>query len=326
MAGKKKEYPKVKPGLHPRNRHRARYDFPQLVASCPELAPFVQVNTYNDESIDFFDPEAVKMLNRALLKHHYGIGEWEIPEDYLCPPIPGRADYLHHAADLLTANNGGQVPRGAHIRVLDIGTGANCIYPMIGTREYGWSFVGTDIDPVALASAARIIERNPVLTGAIELREQTDPQGIFTSIIQPEERFDLSVCNPPFHASREDARAGTLRKLSNLKRKNIARPVLNFGGQQRELWCEGGEVKFVGDMIEQSRQFATACCWFSTLIARQSHLKGVYEALQAAQATAVKTLPMGQGNKSSRIVAWTFLSPAQQAAWSKARWQPGSTD
>jgi len=34
----------------------------------------------------------------------------------------------------------------------------------------------------------------------------------------------------------------------------------------------------------------------------------------------VKTIPMGQGNKTSRIVAWTFLSKEQQKEWRNKRW------
>lgn len=104
---KKKTFPQQKSGLHPRNRHRSRYDFPALIASCPALAPFVKPNAWGDVSVDFADPAAVKMLNRALLQHFYGIEHWDIPADYLCPPIPGRADYLHHLADLLATSNGG---------------------------------------------------------------------------------------------------------------------------------------------------------------------------------------------------------------------------
>ncbi|HQW01464.1 MAG TPA: RlmF-related methyltransferase, partial [Saprospiraceae bacterium] len=40
----KKEHPKEKSRLHPRNRHRERYDFKQLIAVCPELAPYVTLN------------------------------------------------------------------------------------------------------------------------------------------------------------------------------------------------------------------------------------------------------------------------------------------
>ena len=77
--------------LHPRNRHRERYDFKSLISTCPELAPFVARNRYNDDTIDFANPKAVLLLNKALLKHFYGIENWNIPPNYLCPPIPGRA-------------------------------------------------------------------------------------------------------------------------------------------------------------------------------------------------------------------------------------------
>ncbi len=260
------------------------------------------------------------MLNRALLKHFYGIGSWDIPANYLCPPIPGRADYLHYAADLLaTTTPGSVIPKGSTIHCLDIGVGASCIYPMLGQVEYGWSFVGADIDPVALASARQIVEANAAALGDIELRLQENPKDIFAGIIRPDERFDLVVCNPPFHASAKEARAGTLRKLSNLKRQKVTKPTLNFGGQASELWCAGGEARFVADMIRQSRQFATSCFWFTTLISKEAHLKNAYEALRRAQALDVRTIYMGQGNKVSRILAWTYLGQQEQKAWVATR-------
>ncbi len=316
----KKEHPQEKTKLHERNQHRERYDFKILVAACPELAPFVELNRYNDASIDFSNPLAVKMLNKALLKQYYGIDHWDIPDGYLCPPIPGRADYIHHIADLLRVNNYGKIPTGKKIVCLDIGVGANCVYPIIGSKEYGWSFIGSDIDPVAIASANKIIAANPVLQETVQCRLQSNPRDIFYSIIKKDEYVDVSICNPPFHASLAEAQAGTLRKLSNLAQEKITTPTRNFGGQNEELWCEGGEGQFVRDMIRQSRQFTTSCFCFSTLVSKQSNLKGIYEALEKAAATEVTTIPMGQGNKTSRIVAWSFLTKAQQKEWKNARW------
>ena len=306
MLPKKKKHLKAK--LHPRNKHRERYDFKQLIDSCPELAPFVKLNDYNDESIDFFNPTAVKMLNKALLKHFYKIDYWNIPENYLCPPIPGRADYIHHVADLLGSKNKGKTSTGNQIKCMDIGVGASCVYPIIGVKEYGWSFTGSEIDPVAIESANKIIELNSSLKGMIKIRLQPNPASIFQGIIQKGEHFNLSICNPPFHTSMEEAQSGTLRKLSNLKRKKITKPILNFGGQNNELWCEGGEKRFVQNMIRQSKQFAASCDWFSTLISKQANLKSIYQTLKKVEAVEVETIPMGQGNKISRIVAWTFFA------------------
>ena len=320
MIQKKREHPKEKTRLHPRNRHRERYDFKMLVESCPELAPFVKLNIYGDESVDFFDPQAVKMLNKALLKHDYGVDAWDIPPDYLCPPIPGRADYIHYMADLLSTRNYGKIPKGDQIRCLDIGVGANCVYPLIGNREYGWSFTGSDIDPAALESAGRIIAMNPALKDKVELRLQVQPNDIYFGIIKKEEFFDLAVCNPPFHGSFAEAIRSTTLKLSNLTHEKVTGPVQNFGGQTTELWCKGGEDRFVRDMIRQSKFFAASCFWFSTSVAKQSHMKGFYEALYKEDAVEVKTIPMGQGNKSGRVLAWTFLSPEEQKQWREERW------
>jgi 23S rRNA (adenine1618-N6)-methyltransferase len=306
MLQQKREHPKEKLSLHPGNRHRERYDFKALTISCPELAPFVRLNDYNDESIDFSKADAVRMLNKALLRHDYGIDYWDIPPGYLCPPVPGRADYIHHIADLLGSYNHGIIPTGNQVKCLDIGVGASCIYPVIGHHEYGWSFVGTDIEPVAIKSAAKIIEMNACLRGNVELRLQPKSKDIFRGIIHNDEHFDLTICNPPFHGSFEEARSEALRKLSHLNHKRITKPALNFGGQNRELWCEGGEEKFVQKMISQSKQFASSCFWFSSLISKQSHLKGAYLALKIAGAVEIKTIPMCQGNKISRIIAWTY--------------------
>jgi 23S rRNA (adenine1618-N6)-methyltransferase len=321
MNIKKNIHPAEKSNLHPRNQHRGRYDFQELIASCPELAPFVTLNAYADYSIDFFNPAAVKMLNKALLTHYYGVSTWDIPADYLCPPIPGRADYIHHIADVLSASNKGKIPTGNKIKCLDIGVGANCIYPIIGVHEYEWSFIGSDIDPVAIASANKIIASNPVLLGEITIRLQPDAKNIFEGIIHHDELIDVVICNPPFHASLAEAEAGTRRKLSNLTREKINKPTLNFGGRHNELCCEGGEKLFVREMVRESIQFANSCFWFSTLISKQENLKGIYTELKKAKTVAVKTIQMSQGNKISRLVAWTFLSVEQQKIWIKARWK-----
>ncbi len=319
MLPAKKEHPKEKDKLHPRNKHRERYDFKQLISSCADLKPFVALNKYGDESIDFFNPQAVKALNKALLIHFYGIQYWDIPDGYLCPPIPGRADYIHHIADVLGKLNGGKIPKGPTIKVLDIGVGANCIYPIIGTKEYGWSFVGSEIDSIAADSANSIINKNEGLSEVIDIRLQKNTKEIFNGIININEYFDLTLCNPPFHASLAEAKSGTLRKLKNLKQKKVSTPVLNFGGQTTELWCDGGESQFVSNMIQESEKFTHQCLWFSTLISKESNLKHVYFELRKVKATEVKTIEMGQGNKISRIVAWTFLTKQEQKDWNKRK-------
>jgi len=295
MIHKKRKHPKEKAKLHSRNRNRERYDFKKLIECCPELASFVKLNIYNDESIDFADPKAVKELNKALLQYHYGIIKWDIPDGYLCPPIPGRADYIHYMADLLCSSNYGTMPKCSKIKCLDIGVGANCIYPIIGVKEYGWSFIGSDIDTVSIESANKIIDSNTSLKEKVELRFQNNPKDFFYGVIKKDEIIDLTVCNPPFHSSVEEARSQSLRKLKNINQKKVSEPILNFGGKNNELIYKGGEIRFVGSMIRESKKYSYSCFWFSSLVAKQTHLKGFYEILNQFEAVDVKTIPMGQG-------------------------------
>ena len=302
-----------KSNMHPRNKHRFRYNFPHLIETCPELASCVSLNGFNQLSIDFSNPLAVKLLNQALLKFHYNIPLWDIPEGYLCPPIPGRADYLHYMADLLASCNGSNIPLGRKIKVLDIGVGANCIYPLIGTREYGWSFKGSDVDDLAIRSANNIIAANS-LSDSITIRKQHSPQHIFSGVLSTKERFDLTICNPPFHSSAKEATAGTVRKWTNLK-KAKSPTTLNFGGTNKELWCEGGEENFVKMMIEESVIFGKSVFWFSSLISSKNTLPKCKQALQLVKATDIRIINMSQGQKISRVLAWTFLNETEQKSW-----------
>jgi len=302
--------------MHPRNRHRSRYDLKQLIKSCPQLVSHVLINKFGDETIDFSNPESVKLLNQAILKDFYKITWWDIPPDYLCPPIPGRADYLHYVADLLALTQG-QIPKGKLVRGLDVGVGANCVYPLIGQYEYGWSFIGSDIDKGAIESAQLILDKNSGLKEQVELRLQVSPAHIFQGILKSDELIDFSLCNPPFHASAEEAALGTERKLKNL---GLKKSILNFGGKGHELWCPGGEKEFVKEMIEESSTISQQCLWFTTLISKKENLPDLERLLKKVKALEIKILEMSQGQKISRILAWSFYSKEQQKEWARKRW------
>lgn len=316
-----KEKPKAKSPFHRFNKHQGKYDFQKLTESHPDLLPFASVNKYNNISIDFFNPEAVKHLNIALLKTQYKLKYWDIPEGYLTPPIPGRADHIHHLADLLAKNFNGQSPKGKRIKCLDIGAGSNCIYPIIANKEYYWTIVASEIDPIAIDNANKILSLNDPLSDFIEIRYQKDPKNILKGIIKEDEKFDLTFCNPPFYGSPEEVQQSSKRKLKNLKAENHKDGVKNFGGQSNELWCEGGELQFVLNLIEESKAFAQSCFWFTSLISKEAHLKPLYAALSKAKAYKVHTLKMSHGNKKSRIIAWTFLKKGDQNKWVEKRWR-----
>ena len=315
--------PATTEGLHPRTRHHGRYDLTALTAASPTLVRYIITTRFGDPSIDFADPAAVKALNQALLRSHYGIQDWDIPAGYLCPPIPGRADYLHHLADLLASSNGGKIPRGDRVVALDIGVGASAIYPLIGHREYGWRFVGSDCDGEAIASAQRIIAANAGLSGNITLRRQRSSQALFAGVTGDGEHFDVSLCNPPFHASAEAAAAGSTRKWHQLGKHAAARggrPVLNFGGKAAELWCPGGEVGFITRMIAESSQRPGLCLWFTSLVSKETSVPPIVRALQAAHVRERRIIDLTHGQKRSRIVAWSFLDERARRDWRNARW------
>ena len=308
-----------KTNLHPRNLDRFGYNFEQLINDSPELQQFVAVNEHDIQTIDFSNPDAVKALNKALLINHYDIQDWDIPANYLCPPIPGRADYIHYIADLLATTNNGIIPEGEMVQGLDIGVGDNCIYPLIGNSAYGWSFVGTDIDENAIQNCKKIIANNQKLMDPISLQLQTESRFIFKNIITPEDRFAFTICNPPFHSSQDEATKSSLRKVNNLEARDFGnkttKPVLNFGGHNAELWCEGGELGFITQMAYESAKYPMQCLWFTTLVSKKENLSSIYKTLNKVSASNIRTIDMAQGQKISRIVAWTFMSQAQQKAW-----------
>lgn len=284
--------------LHKKNKHKSRYDLDVLSKSNPNLLPFLFINEYDTKTIDFSNPKAVKALNTALLFKHYNINFWEFPDTNLCPPIPGRADYIHHISDLIGKEN-----INGNISILDIGTGATCIYPILGYAEYNWSFVGTDIDQASLKTAQSIINKNK-LENFISLRFQGDASQILNGVITKNDSFLVAMCNPPFYKSEQEALEATTRKLKGLNKENTT--VRNFSGTHNELWYTGGEKAFLHNYLYESSLFKNQCQWFTSLVSKKDLVKGMQSSLKKLGAKQVKVINMGQGNKLSRIVAWTF--------------------
>ncbi|MCP9237749.1 23S rRNA (adenine(1618)-N(6))-methyltransferase RlmF [Lewinella sp. JB7] len=278
--------------MHPKNRYREPHDFVALRALEPELDSYFITTPDGRTSLDFSQPRAVYLLNRTLLLRDYGLKHWDIPQENLTPPIPGRLDYIHALHELHPVTN----------RVLDIGTGASLIYPILGVGEYGWSFVGTDISARSVKVARALIKFNPVLK-KVEVREQSDPGRVFAGVIGDEERFDVTMCNPPFFTNRQEARKAAGKKWAKLDRADGG---LSFGGADEELWTPGGEPRFLRTMVEESVDFAGRVGWFTTLVSKGGYLKPAVGHLARVGAREWKTLPLAQGNKRSRLLAWRY--------------------
>lgn len=281
--------------MHPNNIHLESYKFETLINANPALKAFVFLNNYDSITIDFSNSHALYELNKAILISDYNLTDYHLPKGYLCPPIPGRADYIHYVADLLNIDS--------NVRGLDIGVGANCIYPILASQIYGWNMVGCDINYEAVQIARQNVKLNESLSNLIDIRHQENPGFIFRNIIKPNEYCHFTMCNPPFHSSESEAIKGTQRKWNNLKGRS--KDILNFGGQPHELWCNGGEALFIKRMIKESVQFRTQVGWFTTLVAKGSHLPKLQKQLDKLK-TEHQIINMAQGQKQSRILAWRF--------------------
>ncbi|NRA20613.1 MAG: RlmF-related methyltransferase, partial [Oceanospirillaceae bacterium] len=139
----------------------------------------------------------------------------------------------------------------------------------------------------------------------------------FFGAIQKGEKFDLTICNPPFHASAKEAAQASTRKLINLKGERVKEKVLNFGGQKAELFCPGGELTFIKSMIAESTSHAHQVLYFTCLVSKKEHLFPLKVCLKKYQAADVQVIEMSQGNKISRFIAWSFLDKAQRQRWCK---------
>ncbi|WP_124979984.1 23S rRNA (adenine(1618)-N(6))-methyltransferase RlmF [Nonlabens xiamenensis] len=275
--------------MHIRNIHRYGYDFPKLVDAHPALQPFLEKSPTGSDTIDFSDADAILEFNTALLKYHYKIKYWRLPEHSIYPPIPGRADYIHHIADLIGKGD----KKG-----LDIGCGASAIYPLLGNAIYGYEMVGVDVDDQSVAFAKRNTSKNE----HIEIRHQIDRGNILNRAIREEEYFDFTMCNPPFYASEEEAIKANLTKQNNLGTREARR---NFSGQAHELWCNGGEALFIKRMIKESVNFKTQVGWFTCLLSRKQHLPKPIKQLKKLKAEH-QVIQMTTGNKDTRFLAWRF--------------------
>ena len=244
-------------------------------------------------SIDFSDPMAVKELNRGLLFSFDKISVWDFPDENLCPPIPGRLDYIHHLADVISLEE--------NSTILDIGTGATCIYPLLGVAAYNWNFVATDIDLDSLDTAQDIIDDNN-LEGSIKLRQQFDENQILKGVIEEEDSFSAVMCNPPFYKSAEEARGANRRKNRNLGNNSVR----NFAGNNNELWYVGGEKAFLHNYLYESSLFKDKSTWFTSLVSKKENVESMKKSSKKLGASVFKVIPMHQGNKVTRIVCWKY--------------------
>ncbi|CAK9251603.1 unnamed protein product, partial [Sphagnum jensenii] len=287
--------------MHPRNKYAENApDFSLLASKYPAFRSFVSygAGANNRPRIDWTDFNATRELTRVLLDHDYGI-KWWIPDGQLCPTVTNRANYIHWIEDLLASCPAPWHQNGEHEEVvcgIDIGTGANCIYPLLGTALHKWHFVATDITAVALSWAQKNIQSNPSVADLIEVRSSLieDAGAILVGVVKEGERFDFCMCNPPFFTSMAEANAN---------------PRTACGGTEAEMVYPGGEEVFVARMIEDSATLKHKIHWYTTMIGRKLSLKVLTAKLWTLGVAAVRTTEFVQGHTSRWGLAWSFTAP-----------------
>ncbi|MDB4289691.1 23S rRNA (adenine(1618)-N(6))-methyltransferase RlmF [Flavobacteriaceae bacterium] len=290
--------------MHLENPYSDRYDLKRLAIHHPLLQDYIVLNPSDQETIDFSNSAAVYELNKAMLLADFKVEKYELPMGYLIPPVPGRLEYLLQIREFLSEQF--NIDKNTKLRGLDIGSGANGIYCILGLQHFNWTMVGAECDANSVEIAKANMQHTKSLKNKIEIRHQENKSFLFKNIIKTDEQFDFTVCNPPFHTSKEEAFRGSQRKINNLGREFDKKEVaLNFEGQANELWCNGGEALFIKRLIKESIAFKNQVKVFSTLVSKTDSLASIDKQLKKAKANSY-VVPMDLGNKKSRIVLWWF--------------------
>ncbi|XP_003377335.1 putative methyltransferase METT10D [Trichinella spiralis] len=117
--------------MHPRNFYRNNPpNFAELALQYPDFRQHCAIDIYGKVNFNFKNPDAIRALTNVLLKKDFGLSI-EIPPDSLVPRIPGRLNYIHWLQDLAASHFPDE-----SVRCIDIGSGASCIYPLLGAKMF----------------------------------------------------------------------------------------------------------------------------------------------------------------------------------------------
>lgn len=292
-------------------------------------------------------------LCRALLLHDFGI-RWSLPPHRLCPALPSRLNYLLWLEDLLSPSlpplpritapsclsspPAPSLPPLRGVVALDVGTGASCIYPLLGTALLGWRFIASETDPLS-ANAARENVRANAWSERIDVRLVPTPP--LPVPAHREESCRTTPASETAHPKAETAQT-TAEETAPYETAGVA-PVLHGAlrpgervelvmcnppffdqseaphprsdgvapslGAPHELFTPGGEVGFISRMISESLELHEAgggSLWYSSLVGRKASLAPLLSALRLARARHVRSTELAQGSTSRWALAWSF--------------------
>ncbi|XP_072548107.1 RNA N(6)-adenosine-methyltransferase mettl16 [Salminus brasiliensis] len=278
--------------MHPRNRYKDKPpDFAYLASKYPDFQKHVQTNLVGGVMLNFKDPEAVRALTCTLLKEDFGL-TIEIPLERLIPTVPLRLNYIHWVEDL----TGGQ---GSPRRGIDIGTGASCIYPLLGASMNGWYFLATEVDDICYNYATKNVEQNN-MADLIKVVKVPQKTLLMDALKEESIVYDFCMCNPPFFANQLEAKG--------VNSRNSRRPPpssINTGGVT-EIMAEGGELEFVKRIIHDSLQLKKRLRWYSCMLGKKCSLSPLKEELRKQGVPKVTHTEFYQGRTMRWALAWSF--------------------
>ncbi|KLU82441.1 hypothetical protein MAPG_01513 [Magnaporthiopsis poae ATCC 64411] len=302
----------VAPKCEPRSDGDAYYknlyarglDFRQLALEDADFAAVLK----KSGQLDFTDPVAFLQLTKSTLKRDFGL-DIELPADRLCPPIPNRHNYILWLKELLDSSSYDRP--GGRLSGIDIGTGASCIYPLLGCTQRPWEFIATDLDEKSLSYAAENVKRNG-LKHRIRLVQRRVPEDPLIPLDElGVDSVDFVMTNPPFYESAEE--------MDRLASSKMRPPDSACTGAPVEMICDGGEVRFVGRMLAESLRLRHRVRWYTAMLGKLSSLEILVDGLRATEGLAANfaVAEFVQGTKTRRwAVAWSFgaMRPSQAAA------------
>lgn len=226
----------------------------------------------------------------------------DIPLERLIPTVPLRLNYIHWVEDLIGHQD---ADKRVLRRGIDIGTGASCIYPLLGSTLNGWYFLATEVDDMCFNYAKKNVEQNNLsdLIKVVKVPQKT----LLMDALKEESEiiYDFCMCNPPFFANQLEAKG--------VNSRNPRRPPpssVNTGGIT-EIMAEGGELEFVKRIIHDSLQLKKRLRWYSCMLGKKCSLAPLKEELKIQGVPKVTHTEFCQGRTMRWALAWSFYDDVQ---------------
>ncbi|KAG9288519.1 hypothetical protein G9A89_015725 [Geosiphon pyriformis] len=284
--------------MHPRNRYKNKPpDFSVLAYKYISFHPYVQYKKNGKAYIDFKNPKALRELTYCLLRDDFHL-ELDMPPDTLCPMIPNRLNYIHWIEDLLSCSD----TRLDEVYGIDIGTGASCIYPLLGcTLNKNWKFIATDINKRLVKYAEANIIRNDLrdrVTMVLKTKESKLLLDEQLEQITSSKRFSFCMCNPPFYESQEQ-----YEEALNSKE---AEPSGILTATRGEIITIGGELNFIKRILQESLILKDKIGWYTSMMGRKETVNLIVAELKKNKIDNFAVTEFSQGQTRRWGVGWSF--------------------